>query len=149
MGKPSEQSKKLVESMIDSLVKGDVSIDQAVNSMLGYEPEEVSGSVSFDESEQVVCPDCGATEFEEGFVESAEGEQIPALRCTACDCGLVLDDPQTDDSDELAEAEIDDENPACPKCGSDDLDHDIVESEGEETIVITCNSCKTKMVVAD
>lgn len=151
MGKASEQSKKLVESMIDSLVKGEIDVKHAVDSMLGVEGKASDPDrVSFSEAEEVVCPDCGSSEFEEGFVESEDGSQIPALRCTACDCGLVLDDPkESDDSDDLAEAEIDDENPACPKCGSDDLDHDIVESEGEEHIVITCNHCKTKMVVAD
>lgn len=152
MGKPSDQSKKLVESMIDSLVKGEVNVNQAVDKMLGSssKSKDKEDTVTFGESEDIVCPDCGSTDFEEGFVESAEGEQIPALRCKACDCGLVLEtEADSKDEDGLEEAEIDDENPACPKCGSTDLDHDIVESDGEEHIVITCGQCKTRMVVAD
>lgn len=137
--------------MIDSMLQGNLTAQDAVSKVLG-EPSEPSQDdlVTFKEGEEVVCPACGSTNMTEGIVESEDGKKLAAYKCEDCGCGLVeAAEGESGEDGELKEAEIDENDPHCPVCNSDDLDHEIVESEGVESVVITCNACKTKMVVAD
>ncbi len=147
--KISADNKALVESIIDSMVQNSLSAKDAVNAILetGTEPASEDGLVTFEEGQEVTCPNCGSTDLEEGFVESQDGEKLSALRCRDCDTGLV--ESQEDAQPELMEAEIDENDPKCPACGSDDLDSAMVESEDGQDLMIECRSCHTKMLVAD
>lgn len=151
----SASSKSLVESMIDSMVKESLDPKTAVANLLEAateakdEKEADSDLVEFKEGEDIVCPDCGSTDFEEGFVESESGEELNALRCKSCGLGLVESEEPLKDETEVVEAEIDENNPVCPSCGSDDLDGEMVESEGKESLVIHCAGCGATMVAAD
>jgi len=154
MANASDQSKKLVESMIDSMLKGNLSAQDAVSKILtpsaSTEGKE-DDLVTFKEGEEVVCPACGSANMTEGFVESESGQKLAAYKCEDCGCGLVeAETDSKEDGEDLKEAELDENDPRCPSCGSDNLDHEMIESEdGEEHMVITCGKCNTRMVVAD
>lgn len=140
--------KSFVESVIDSMVQGKLNSEDAVNTLLGSE-EQGSDIVTFDEGEDITCPQCGSSDFDEGFAESEDGSEVPALKCKNCGCGLIEQLEDTGDAG-LVEAEIDENDPHCPACGSDDLSAEMIEGEaGEEDMVLHCGSCKATMVVAD
>lgn len=134
----------LVESMIDSIVAGQTSAQDVVSSVLSRDGGS-SDQVVFAEGEKPVCPDCGSSNLEEGFVES-EGHKVGALKCSDCDC-LLIEEQEHGDEPELVEAELDEDDPCCPVCNSNDLSGEVVESDGNEDLVLTCGSCNTRMVV--
>lgn len=135
-----------VESMIDSIVAGNATPQDVVSSVLSRD----SGVISFAEGETPHCPDCGSTNMEEGFVES-EGGKRDALKCGDCGTLLLAEDysgDKTDSDDEqLVESTIDENDPHCPVCNSDKLTSEVVESDGQEDVVLTCGDCHTRMVV--
>lgn len=144
MAKNTPDTKSLVESVIDSMLTQKLDAKTAMQSLVA--PKQNSDVVSFEEGEDVSCPTCGGQDFEEGFVESEQGE-VSALRCKSCETILEsIADEQEASEDGLVEAEIDEDNPACPVCGSDDLSGDMVESDGEENLVIHCGGCNARMV---
>lgn len=141
MNKPSD----LVESMIDSIVAGKTTAQDVVSSVLTR--DGASDHIVFAEGEKPVCPDCGSSNMEEGFVESEHGK-VDALQCKDCQCLLIAEGDESVDEPELVEAELDEENPCCPVCNSDKLTAEVVESEnGDEDVVLTCGHCNTRMVV--
>lgn len=158
MAKP-ETPRSVVEQTIDSILSGKMTAATAVDSFLTETPKgkteggakELPESIDLKEGEDLVCPQCGGTDFEEGFVESEDGEKLRALRCTECDLGLVetVGNEDNEGEPELVEAEIDENDPHCPACNADDLSADLVESDGEQHMVISCGACGQKMVVAD
>lgn len=167
MAKPTD-TRSVVEQAIDSILSGKTDAAKVLSTIISESPskakekenkeeknpkaKELPESITLEEGKDLVCPQCGGEDFEEGFVESEDGQKLAALRCKSCDLGLVeaAEDAEDEgDAEGLVEAEIDENDPKCPSCDSDDLSADMVESDGEQHMVITCNSCKTKMVVAD
>jgi transcription elongation factor Elf1 len=137
----------LVEAVIDRMVESEMGVTDAVATVL--DGEMLPESVEVDLEEGVdECPACGSDAIEFGYVED-EDEEIPAMHCKACDTGFVAEDDEGDDEPEVLEAEIDEDNPQCPVCESDDLEAEMVEDEGEEIPVIVCNGCGAGMVVAE
>ena len=144
-------NKKLVESLIDSMVEGKVSSKDAVSSLVesAQAQTELPETVEFTEGEKITCPGCGSEDIAEGYVESEDGgSKIPAMVCESCGIGLV-ESIEDEGDDNIVEAEIDEDNPACPACGCDDLSAQMDESGDGEVMILTCNGCKTDMVVVD
>ena len=144
----------LVESIISKMVAGDCDAEGAVAEVLGGSNASQDGdTVSFKEGEEPKCQKCEYDgPLEEGTVETEEGETFPSLRCPECDTGYVFmgeSDENSDSEEELQEAEIDEDNPECPVCGSDNLGSDTVKVEGEDHHIIECGDCGTKMAIAE
>ena len=130
-------------------------IESLIDSMLDDKPQvsdnkELVETVTIEEGEEVVCPDCGSKNMTEGFVESEAGACL-AYACEDCGTKLVSDEAYDFGADEdraMDEAIIDPDNPCCPLCESDDLNHQVVESEdGGEDLILDCGSCGASMVV--
>jgi hypothetical protein len=129
----------LVESVIDQMVAGDTDAESAVSTILrggSAQPDLVEMDV-----QSPSCPECEGTSFEE-----TELEGLPAIVCKECGTGYVpeaaVESALEDDEDgDLVEAEIDEEDPRCPVCESDNLDGEIVEDDGEEVGVVVCGDC--------
>jgi hypothetical protein len=140
-----QSSSDLVEAAIEAMVSGNTDLDGVVSNLL--EPGS-SGVVEFnlEEDSEPACVKCGNKSMEEGEVEGNK-----AFYCRACDTGYVAE-PELNESDdptaEFYEAEIDEDNPQCPVCESDDLEFSLQEAEGEEIPVILCGGCGAGMVVS-
>ncbi len=152
----SPDSVSAVKSAIDSIVEGKISAKDAISSLVGMSESSAAPtkpeSVDLNEGEEIVCPNCGSHNMEEGFVESEDGTRLQAYRCKDCDTGLVESINLSGESadPELVEAEIDENDPSCPACGSHDLSAEMLESEdGEEHMMISCGHCHAQMIVAD
>ena len=130
-----------VEALIESMISGDA---QAT------ENNDLVETVTIEEGEDVICPDCGSHNMVEGFVES-DGEACLAYACDDCGTKLVSDqsyDFGADEDKSMDEALIDPNNPCCPLCDSEDLSHQVVESEdGNKDLILDCDSCGASMVV--
>ena len=144
--KNSEESRSLVESMIDSMLEDKKSevLSKPEDSNL-----EEGSVIHLDEGQDVVCPDCGNTEMIEGFVESEDSDTASlAYACPECDLKLVSDEEFHFDESDTTIGEIDPDNPACPICKSGDLNHQMAESEdGSEQLILDCGGCGASMSV--
>lgn len=146
---------KFVESVIDGMVESDLDVGDAVAQILDESkvPETVEIDESALEEGDISCPACGNEELDYGVVETEDGE-LPVIHCPACDTGLVPDlgedEEEDDEGEEVMEAELDEDSPECPVCGSDDLAGEVIEDDdGDEFQLITCNGCGAGMVPAD
>ena len=130
-----------VEALIESMISGEAQAP---------ENNDLVETVTIEEGEEVVCPDCGSKNMTEGFVES-DGEACLAYACEDCGTKLVSDEAYDFGADEetaMDEALIDPDNPCCPLCESADLSHQVVESDnGGEDLILDCGSCGASMVV--
>jgi DNA-directed RNA polymerase subunit RPC12/RpoP len=141
MTKPKD-TRSLVESMIDDIVNGAKPKLPAA--------KKDSDIITIDEGEDVICPDCGSKDMIEGFVESEDSDSANlAYACAECDLKLVSDEPfDFTESKAAYEAEIDPDDPKCPNCGSEKLNHQMAESEdGKDQLILDCGGCGAAMSV--
>lgn len=148
----TRKSIDFVESVIDQMVESNLEASDAVAEILGEDqlPDviEVDMDAMLESEGGFVCPACGSDDIEECVIES-EGDEFYALHCQNCDTGFVPEGDEMDESEEgdVYEAEVDEDNPACPSCGSDDLTGEVVEDEdGTEVQVVLCNGCGAGLV---
>lgn len=158
MDRKENQSTELVESMIDHILSDELDVQDAVSLALDgeEEAEEMVETVELDESDVDCCPACG-----ESHLEMFEGEDFDALHCPACDTAFIpwedmaesyedFDEYEEDEFEGMYEAEIDEEEPLCPACGSHHLVGDVFESDdGEQVPHLECEDCGTLMIPVD
>lgn len=141
-------NRSLIENAIEALVSGDATPQEVASSVLDSDLPE---RVALDESEEDVPPSCircGNPDLDVGVLESEDGE-LDYLHCTECDLGYVREPEEDSEGGDLEEAEIDENDPACPNCGSGNLDAGFVEHEGEEVPVLHCQDCDCGLVVSE
>jgi len=136
----TDTNRSEIESLIDSML--------ASNSQAS-DNKELAETVTIEEGEAVICPDCNSENMVEGFVES-DGEACLAYECEDCGTRLVSDESYNFDENDapVNEAIIDPDDPCCPICQSEELNHQVVESaDGEEDLILDCGNCGASMVV--
>jgi DNA-directed RNA polymerase subunit M/transcription elongation factor TFIIS len=139
-----------VESVIDGMVENDMEVSDAVARVLDREEEgdtlPESVEINLEEGEDAECPLCHSKDLDFGVTETEDGGEIPTIHCTACDTGFLAEDEE-EDEEEVLEGVIDEDDPHCPVCESDNLDGEIHEDdEGNETPLITCGDCGSGFV---
>jgi DNA-directed RNA polymerase subunit RPC12/RpoP len=137
-------TRSLVESLIDSMVKGDYKSTPSTTD------SKDDDTITIEEGDDVVCPDCGSKNMIEGFVESEDSDSASlAYACAECDLKLVSDQEYDfTESQGSYEAEIDPDDPKCPNCSSSNLSHQMVESkDGSNQLILDCGGCGAAMSV--
>lgn len=137
-----------IESVIDGMVESDLEVSDAVAHVLDREGTETfpeSVEIDLEEGKDTECPLCGSTALDFGMTEMEDEEEVATIHCTECDTGFLAEgdeEEDEEDEDEVLEGSIDEDDPHCPVCESDDLDGEVYEDEdGDEIPIIVCGGC--------
>ena len=123
-----------IEEVIDHMLEG-MDADGAVAVLLGESDGRMQVEMDLSEG----CPDCPSCGSQTELAESEDGE---LLYCEACNTGYIPEDEDESD-EEVYEAEMDENDPACASCGSDEFETSMIEDDGDEIPVLECLSCGT------